>query len=176
MSAVASAPSGLSFRTRHGTLSIRHAAGGASEEAFLYLLFSSTRAPELRFVPLGAQEREFLLQMQFRSMNASYRATYPNARYEIVELDRWPIGRIVTDVGRRSVYYVDIALLPDAQGIGLGGALLDAMLAEPRRLGLPARLKVLSYNVPALRLYQHAGFVKIADEPPHQLMEWQSRH
>jgi ribosomal protein S18 acetylase RimI-like enzyme len=176
MSAFAPSRGGLSRHTAQGTLSLRPAAGGPSEEAFLYLLFSSTRSPELRFIPLGEREREFLLQMQFRSMNATYRESFPKARYEIVELDRWPVGRIVTEVRPHCVHYVDIALLPDVQGMGIGGALLEAMLEEPRKLGLPARLKVLPYNFQALRLYRRLGFVKIADEAPHFLMEWQSRH
>jgi GNAT superfamily N-acetyltransferase len=165
----------LKIATSHGTLSVRPEAGGPSEEAFLYLLFASTKAEETALMPVDDQHKEFLLQVQFRSMTATYRQRFPKARFDIVELDRWPVGRIVTDVQKQCVYYVDVALLPQARGIGVGTALMSAMLDEPRRLGLPARLKTLSYNVPALRLYHRLGFVKRADSPPYLELEWRAR-
>ena len=41
--------------------------------------------------------------------------------------------------------------------------------------GLRPRAVFGAYNIPALRLYQHVGFVKIADEAPYYLMEWRAR-
>ncbi len=165
----------LKLRTSHGTVGLRPAAGGASEEAFLYLLFASNRAAEMALMPISAADKEFLLQVQFRSMNDTYRKNYPAARYDIVELDRWPVGRIVTKVQTDCVYYVDFALLPQAQGIGIGTAVLAAALEEPRLLGLPARLRSFSYNWAARRLYDKLGFTVIAEEPPQVVLEWRAR-
>jgi len=153
-------------------LSVRPEAGGEPEKAFLYLLFSSIKAPEMAFMPVDAKQKEFLLQMQFTSMNATYRHRFPKARFEIVELDRWPIGRIVTDVQKDCVYYVDVALMPQASGAGIGTALMAAMLEEPRRLGLPARAKVLNYNLPSLHMFQGLGFTKVAANAPYLDLEW----
>lgn len=165
-------PDILRTQTPHGMLAVRSEAGGASEEAFLYLLFSSIKAPEMAFMAVDARQKEFLLQMQFKSMNATYRQRFPKARFEIVELDRWPVGRIVTDVQERCVYYVDVALMPQASGAGIGTALMTAMLDEPRRLGLPARAKVLSYNIPSLRMFHRLGFIKVAANLPYVDLEW----
>lgn len=151
---------------------MRPEATGPSEEAFLYLLFSSNKAPEMALMPLDARHKEFLLQVQFRSMSMTYRQSFPSARFEIIELDRWPIGRIVTDVREDCVYYVDFALLPQAQGVGIGTALMRALLEEPKRLGIPARLRALSYNFAALQLWRKLGFCKVADEPPYARLEW----
>jgi GNAT superfamily N-acetyltransferase len=168
-------PAGLRIVTSHGSLSVRPEAGGPAEEAFLYLLFASTKAPEMALMPATNRDKEFLLQVQFRSMSATYRQRFPKARFEIVELDRWPIGRIVTDVQEHCVYYVDFALLPEARSTGIGTALMSALLDEPRRLGLPARLRTLSHNFAALRLYQRLGFVKRADAPPFVELEWRAK-
>ena len=162
----------VSTRTPHGTLSVRAEAGGPSEDAFLYLLFASIKAPEMALMPVNAQHKEFLLQMQYKSMRNTYRQRFPQARFEIVELDRWPIGRIVTDVQKSHVYYVDIALMPHAHGVGLGTALMSAMLAEPRRLGVPARAKVLSYNIPSLHMFERLGFTRVAANIPYLDLEW----
>lgn len=163
------------IRTPHGTVGLRSAAGGAAEEAFFYLLFASNRAAEMALMPLSANDREFLLQVQFRSMNETYRQSFPGARYEIIELDRWAIGRIVSDVRADCVYFLDFALLPQAQGLGIGTTVLEAALEEPRRLGLPARLRSFPHHKPAQRLYDKLGFRIIAEEPPQIVLEWRPR-
>lgn len=165
----------LKIRTAHGTIGLREAKGGPSEEAFLYLLFASNRAAEMALMPLTPDHKEFLLQVQFRSMNETYRRNYPNARHEIVEFDRWPIGRLVSDVRQDCVYFVDFALLPQAQGLGIGTAVLEAALAEARRLDLPARLRSFAHNWAAQRLYDKLGFAVLAQEPPYALLEWRAK-
>jgi ribosomal protein S18 acetylase RimI-like enzyme len=165
----------LRIRTSHGTVGLRPATGGPSEEAFLYLLFASNRAAEMAFMPISQHDKEFLLQVQFRSMNNTYRQNYPAARYDIIELDRWPVGRIVSEVQAGCIYYIDFALLPQAQSIGIGTTVLAAALEEPRRLGLSARLRSFSYNWAAQRLYHQLGFTVVAEEPPHVLFEWRAK-
>lgn len=166
---------GLKLRTPHGTVGLRPAAGGPAEEAFLYLLFASNRAAEMALMPLAPKDKEFLLQVQFRSMNETYRHNFPKARYDIVELDRWAVGRLVSEIQRDCVYFVDFALLPQAQGLGIGTTVLAAALEEPRRLGLPARLRAFSHNWAAQRLYRKLGFAVVAEEPPQLLLEWRAR-
>ena len=167
-------PADLKIRTAHGTVGLRPAAGGPSEEAFLYLLFASNRAAEMALMPLAQNHKEFLLQVQFRSMNETYRRNFPDARYEIIEIDRWPVGRIVSEVQPDCVYYIDFALLPQAQGIGIGTTVLEAALEEPRRLGLPARLRSFSHNPAAQRIYDKLGFRALAEQPPYVLLEWRA--
>jgi hypothetical protein len=82
----------LKIDTRHGTVALRPATGGPSEEAFSYLLFACNRAAEMALMPISRRDKEFLLQVQFRSMNETYHRTFPKARCDIIELDRWPIG------------------------------------------------------------------------------------
>ncbi|HUC12094.1 MAG TPA: GNAT family N-acetyltransferase [Stellaceae bacterium] len=162
----------LTFGTRHGTVGLRPARGGPSEEAFSYLLFASNRAAEMALMPISPADKEFLLQVQFRSMNETYRQNFPAARYEIIELDRWPVGRLVSEIQADCVYFIDFTLLPQAQGLGIGTTVLAGALEEPRRLGLPARLRSFTHHRPALRLYHKLGFVVIAKEPPQLVLEW----
>ena len=65
-------------------------------------------------------------------------------------------------------------MLPQAQGIGIGTTVLEAALEEPRRLGLPARLRSFSYNPAAQRLYDKLGFRALAEQPPYVLLEWRA--
>jgi GNAT superfamily N-acetyltransferase len=165
----------LKIGTSHGTVGLRPAAGGPSEEAFSYLLFACNRAAEMALMPVSQQDKEFLLQVQFRSMNETYRQSFPRARYDIIELDRWPIGRIVSEVQPDCLYFIDFALLPQAQGLGIGTMVLAAALEEARQLGLPARLRSFPHYWAAQRLYNKLGFTVIAQEPPQLVLEWRAR-
>jgi GNAT superfamily N-acetyltransferase len=165
----------LKIGTRHGTVTLRPAAGGPSEEAFSYLLFACNRAAEMALMPISQQDKEFLLQVQFRSMNETYRRNFPRARYNIVELDRWPIGRIVSEVQPNCLYIIDFALLPQTQGLGIGTVVLGAALEEARQLNLPARLRSFSHNWAAQRLYDKLGFTVVAEDPPQLALEWRAR-
>jgi GNAT superfamily N-acetyltransferase len=143
-----------------------------ADESFLYELFIATRSAELAGMPIDAAGKGFLLRMQYRSKNATYRRTYPTARWEVVELAGDPVGLLVTDVGARFVTFVDIELAPRAQGRGLATRLMMQALEECRRVGLPARVNVLEQNAASLRLVDRLGFLRIEECPPFVLFEW----
>lgn len=160
--------------THAGTVSMRPEAADGSDEAFLFHLFASHKLPEMAFMPLDAAGKEQLLRMQYRSMTATYHGQFPHARFEIVELDGRPAGRLVTDVDAERVYYVDIAMLPEIQGGGVATALMNAVLDEPRRLGIPGRVKVIGGNVASLRLCEKIGFTVAGQTPPYVDLEWRA--
>ena len=162
----------LNLQTPRGRLTLRPETGSAADTDFLFALFASTKDADMAGMPLDEAGKSFLLNMQFRAMNASYRQGYPNARFEIAELDGTPVGRLVTDVQPDCVYYVDIALLPDRRGGGIATALMTAVLDEPRRLGLPGRVKVMSTNLASLRLCQRLGMTLRQDIPTMVELEW----
>lgn len=53
--------------------------------------------------------------------------------------------------------------MPEAQGRGIGAALVRGLQAEARVAGMPLKLKVLKTN-PALRLYQRLGFAIVGED------------
>ena len=160
--------------TRSGTMSIRPEAADGSDEPFLFHLFASHKLPEMAFMPLDDTGKEQLLRMQYRSMTATYHGQFPDARFDIVTLDGCPAGRLITDVNAERVYYVDIAMLPEIQGGGVATALMNAVLEEPRRLGLPGRVKVMGGNFASLRLCEKVGFIVAGQEPPYIDLEWRA--
>jgi GNAT superfamily N-acetyltransferase len=155
-----------------GALTLRPVRDDEADRAFLYALFVARKAADMAAMPIGAAAKDFLLSAQYRSMTATYRHEFPNARWEVVELMGEPVGRLVTDVGDRCVTYVDIALLPQAQGRGLGTRLMTSALEEPRRLGLPARVNVLEQNVASLKLWDRLGFVREGGSRPFVRLGW----
>jgi len=87
-------------------------------------LFRSA-APAFDGLPAAAAEA--LLEMQVRSQGATYRAAHPDAFFAIIERGGKPCGRLIVAHGPMSCV-VDYALLPDVRGIGLGTAVLAAVL------------------------------------------------
>ncbi|MGB7976161.1 MAG: GNAT family N-acetyltransferase [Roseiarcus sp.] len=153
-------------------LTLRLARDNADDVAFLFALFAATRSPEMEVMPIDAKAKDFLLRAQYRSMTETYRREYPNARWEVVEIEGEPAGLLVTDVGSACVTYVDIAILPHVQRRGLARRVMLKALEEPRLLGLPARVSVLMHNVASLRLCERVGFVRAEESPPFVRLEW----
>lgn len=149
---------------------MRPEAADGSDNGFLLHLFSAVRTTEM--AQLDPVVREALLRLQFRSMTATYAHDFPAARFEIVGHNGQPAGRIVTDVTIHRVTYVDIAILPELQGGGIATALMVALLEEPRRLGLPAQVRVSATNTASLRLCARLGFSRYAEALPFVLLEW----
>ncbi len=96
------------------------------------------------------------------------------AAFDILELDGEPVGRMVVDRPGDQVHLVDVAIVPERRGRGLGVAILRALMDEAAAAGQPIRLEVASSNDPSLRLYRRLGFREIAETPMHLSMEWRA--
>lgn len=141
-----------------------------SDEAFLFELYASTRKEELDAWGWDDAQRKAFLEMQFRAQHRSYRAQFPNADHQIIlEGDR-PIGRIMVTRTEDEFRLVDIALLWESRGFGIGTQLVRALVDEASRAGKPLRLQVLRTN-PAARLYERLGFAVVGDHGLYVQME-----
>jgi ribosomal protein S18 acetylase RimI-like enzyme len=140
------------------------------DRAFLLAVYQASRAEELAAVPWSEDEKAAFLTMQFDAQDRHYADTLPSAVRSVVLLDGQPVGRMYVDVDEERVLVVDIALLPEHRGRGVGAALLAGVLAEADRRRLPTRLHVEPAN-PAQRLYRRLGFEVAARGAVYDLME-----
>ena len=145
----------------------------AADQELLFRIYASTRAEELAPVPWTEAQKEAFLRMQFRAQSLDYAANYPDAEFLIILRDGVPAGRLYLDRRADELRIVDIALLPEHRGAGLGGAILRDLLAEAAAAGKPVRIHVERFN-PALRLYERLGFRRTADLGVYYLMEWEA--
>jgi ribosomal protein S18 acetylase RimI-like enzyme len=141
---------------------------------FGFDLFCRSRLPieDLSFLEPAA--RETLMRQQFLGQTQSYRAQFPDARFEIVEAEGQPVGRIVTHRGPEAFFIVDVALLPQWRGRGIGSNLLQEIREEGRLNNVPVRLGVSPFNVAAMRLYVRLGFTATGQDEAHIFMEWRA--
>ncbi len=138
---------------------------------FLSRLYASTRQKELEVMPWTEEQKREFLQMQFDAQHKFYQEHFPLAEFSIIEIEGDPLGRIYIDRRPEEIRLVDIALLPEYRGQGLGGSLMKDVLEEGREAAKPVRIHV-EHNNPAMRLYKRLGFRRIDDNGIYHLMEW----
>jgi ribosomal protein S18 acetylase RimI-like enzyme len=137
---------------------------------FLVELYASTREAELAPVPWTLEQKRAFLLQQFDAQRRDYRARLLGCVFGIIERGGEPIGRLYLDARGRALHVVDIALAPQWRGRGVGGAILEAVIASARADGLAVGIFVEKYN-PALSLYRRLGFVETADHGVYLEME-----
>lgn len=137
------------------------------DEAFLFKLYASTRE-DLSFLK-GAQ-RFALLMMQFAAHERHYKASFPKADRKIILKEEKPIGRITSMKTESEIHLIDIALLPEHRGAGIGSTLIQGILSEASEKGLPVRLSVLK-GCRAQRLYQRMSFLVVEESELYCFLE-----
>ncbi len=142
------------------------------DEEFLRDLYCRSHAGEFATAPLGDAQQEALLRMQFNLQQQSYRTEFPAGVDRIILLDGAPIGRLLVAELETEVLYIDIAILVEHRGNGIGAKVISDLMEETRRIGKPARLQVIKTN-PAARLHQRLGFRIVGENGAHYVMTWE---
>lgn len=152
-----------------GDVTLRPVRSG--DEPFLRRLYASTRADEMALLAWSEDQKASFLEMQFTAQHSYYQRQFPEARFDIVEEDGRPVGRLYVDRRPEEIRLIDIALLPEHRNRGIGGRLMDQLLAEARTAGKPVTIHVERFN-PALRLYRRLGFREVEDKGVYLLLAW----
>ncbi|HEV2805057.1 MAG TPA: GNAT family N-acetyltransferase [Chthoniobacterales bacterium] len=142
-----------------------------ADDAFLARVYASSRAEELAVTGWSEQLKEDFCRQQFDAQSAYYAANYPAASFQIIERDGWPVGRLYVDRWEKEIRIVDITLLPEFRGSGMGTKLLRDLQDEARSAGKSLTIHVERFNR-ALGLYQRLGFEQVEDKGVYLLMRW----
>jgi GNAT superfamily N-acetyltransferase len=152
-------------------LPVEARAPGDGDAAFLARLYASTRT-DLHSLTADPALVDSIIGMQQRFQAVGYRHDFPDAHYLVLEHAGAPCGRIVVDAGPAALRLVDIALLPEARGQGLGRHILRALQGCARAAGVPLTLSVHHANPRARRLYLALGFQSSARNEVSEQMLW----
>lgn len=144
----------------------------AEDSALLRQIFAGTRAEEMALMPLPDAQKDQLLEMQFRAQDGQYRSTYPGACFDLVLLHGAVVGRLYVDRSASHIVLIDISLLPQYRGGGVGTQLLLGLRREAGATGRPVLLQVRRGNR-ALRLYHALGFTITGDSGAYFSMQWE---
>jgi ribosomal protein S18 acetylase RimI-like enzyme len=143
------------------------------DEALLLEIYSSSRTEELALVPWDAAQKQAFLQMQFSAQQAHYRAYFPDAQHDMILAEDQPIGRLYVDRRETEIRILDVTLLPDARGRGIGTFLIQDLMKEAVQSNKSLSIHVESFNR-SLGLFQRLGFAKIDENGASWLMEWRA--
>ncbi len=132
---------------------------------FLLSVYASTREAEMAVVPWTQEQKDRFVESQFQLQRKHYKDHYWESQFDIVVVDDVPAGRLYVHRGPSEIRIVDISLLPQFRGQGIGRSLLEGLQAEARKEGKALGIHVERYN-PALRLYERLGFKTAGEEGP----------
>ncbi|MGE7988439.1 GNAT family N-acetyltransferase [Lysinibacillus fusiformis] len=141
------------------------------DEAFLYEIYASTRKQEVDSWGWSAEQKALFLEMQWRAQQASYNQRFPRASHWKIVVDAERVGRFLTEEQPEFRHLIDIALLPNYQGKGIGTHLivqLQKMAKEQRKAVV---LQVLKTNS-ARDLYERLGFQVFQEDEIYMKMLW----
>ena len=121
-------------------------------------------------MPWDDAQKDAFLRMQFDAQDAWWRENYADASFDVVLVGGEPAGRLYVHRGPSEIRIVDIALLPEHRGSGIGSSLLRDLLAEADESGKSVTIHVERMN-PALRLYERLGFSLAEDKGVYLFLE-----
>jgi GNAT superfamily N-acetyltransferase len=143
------------------------------DDSFLAGVYASTRAEELAVTGWSEEETAVFCRKQFDAQSAHYRENYPGASLQIIERAGAPIGRLYVARWEREIRIMDIALMPEHRGAGIGAQFLRELQDEARAAGKSLSIHVERFN-PALRLYERMGFKMVEDKGVYLLLSWET--
>ena len=138
---------------------------------FLMDLYGTTREQELATVDWTQAQKGAFIAHQFNAQRMHYRSQISGCAFYVIEKHGVPYGRLYLQERESRLHIVDIALMPEHCGKGIGSAILKAMIDTAASRGKGVGIFVEKYN-PALRLYQRLGFTPIQDTDIYFEMEW----
>jgi ribosomal protein S18 acetylase RimI-like enzyme len=138
---------------------------------FLVCVYASTRDEELSLVDWAEGHREAFVRMQFDAQDQQYRQLNPAASFDVITVGGRPAGRLYVDRRPTDIRIIDISLLPDFRGAGIGGALIASLMDEAAASNRTLSIHVEVHNR-AAELYARLGFVAVAEHGVYRRMEW----
>jgi ribosomal protein S18 acetylase RimI-like enzyme len=145
------------------------------DERFLLGLYGTVRVPELVLTGWSAAQKQAFVADQFRLQQAHYRQNCPDADYWVIErAGAEAIGRFSLDRSGAEWRMIELALLPEARGGGIGTRLIAWVQEAAQGAGADAvTLHVEATNHAAQRLYARLGFVEAPSRfETHRFLRW----
>ena len=119
----------------------------SDDREFLLGVYRSTREMELALVPWDDAMKRSFVEQQFGAQTSYYLSEHPNARHDVVELATGePVGRIYVDRSEEMISILDLTVLPEHQGRGIGSAIISWMIDEVQPSGRSIAIYIETYN------------------------------
>ena len=142
------------------------------DTAFIEAVYRTTREVELNFTNWSEHQKNAFISMQSAAQLAEYKIKFPGARFQVIIYNKKDAGRFYTWENEIEIRLLDITLLYQFRGKGIGTDLLQQLIARSNKIQKKLSLHVEVSN-PILKLYQRLGFIYIKNNGRHYYMERQ---
>jgi ribosomal protein S18 acetylase RimI-like enzyme len=142
------------------------------DDEFLFELYTATNQNEFLLAGLDEMQTKQIMQLQFSAKKQTYTMQFPNAESSIIIKESKPVGYFLVNQSSTEMILVDIALLPIAQGIGIGSNIISDLQTKSKQNNLPFRLHVRTQNERSFQLYQRLGFKITSQDEVYYSMEY----
>jgi ribosomal protein S18 acetylase RimI-like enzyme len=150
-----------------GALGISYRPFADEDLPFVAELYASTRREEVAVTGWPPAAQEAFLRQQHEAQHSHYAQHYADAEWLIVERGGEAVGRLYLLETADGLHIVDISLVPQSRGQGIGGAILRDILALAGERSVSIHVEKVN---PARRLYARLGFEVVADRGLYDLM------
>lgn len=140
------------------------------DENFLEEVFFDVRSDEFSIMGLPLEHLKALMKMQHAAQKQSYKWSFPDSEHLLIELNSEKIGRLWIKRYEDKIHLIDISILRDFRGKGIGSFLLDQLKSETETI----ILRVQKTNFGAIELYRRHDFVIAGDNETYWEMEWKN--
>ena len=140
---------------------------------FLQHLYATTRERELAMLPWPPAQKDAFVLQQFEAQRRHYRAHHCGAAFVVITRNDVPVGRLYLQRGPTTYHVIDITLLPEMRGLGIGTTILQTLIAQARTEQVGVGLMVEQIN-PAQGLYRRLGFRQVGAGDVYLEMEWRA--
>lgn len=128
------------------------------DESFLRELYATTRKDDLRLTDWDDAQKAAFCAWQFQLQQLDYARNYPADGHWIIVRDGAPVGRVWIAEREDHLFVVDLSVLPEHQGGGLGTQVMEGVFAEADEAAVPVRLTAFRSNQKAIAFYEGLGF------------------
>lgn len=106
---------------------------------------------------------------------ADFDTRFAECIVSIIEVEGRAAGGLWLESTRDSLYIIELQILPELQGNGIGTAVVEEVIEQGAGRKVPVMLSVVPANVRAKRLYERLGFHVTAFEDPFIRMRHYAR-
>ena len=143
----------------------------ASDDAFLYAVFSTTWESEVAALP-NQNLAQHVLRIQHIAQERRLASRYPGHERYVVLVDGQPAGRLYVHPNDLTLHVVDLTLMPEHRSRGLGSQIFRDLFEEATREGQTVTLRVGRRNRRATDLYTRLGFTLVMVDDLDNYFEW----
>ncbi|MEQ1920902.1 MAG: GNAT family N-acetyltransferase [Pyrinomonadaceae bacterium] len=150
-------------------ITLRPAADGDHE--FLLDVYQISREAELSMTPWDDAQKRAFAAHQLAAQTYTYRVKYPNATHDVILWDGKPAGRLYVDRGIAQIAILDITILHEHRGQGIGTTIVRCLQKEAATTNSSVRI-YLEHSNPSQKLFRKLGFEAVPDDGIDLRFEW----